>query len=104
MEVDENEILDYITDKYSERRKPVSKDWTFQEHFNLVTDELGEMLIDLFTRYGISYDNFNLDNYFEPELPWWWWQLRREYKGKVYKPLTVEMIIESAKAGCWLYD
>ncbi|PKE29594.1 hypothetical protein CWS43_16280 [Rahnella sp. AA] len=104
MEVDENEILQYITEKYSERRKPVRKDWTFQEHFNLVTDELGEMLIDLFTRYGISYDNFNLDNYFEPELPWWWFRLRRQYKEKMYKPLTVEMIIESAKAGKWLYD
>ena len=104
MEIDENEILDYITEKYSEWREPVSKDWTFQEHFNLVTDELGEMLIDLFTRYGISYNNFNLDNYFEPELPWWWFRLRREYKNKVYKPLTVEMIIESAKAGRWLYD
>ena len=104
MEVDENEILQYITEKYSEWRRPVDKGWTFQEHFNLVTDELGEMLIDLFTRYGISYDNFNLDNYFEPELPWWWFRLRREYKNKVYKPLTVEMIIESAKAGKWLYD
>lgn len=100
MMIDENEILQYITEKYSEQKKPVSKDWTFQEHFNFVTDELGEMLIDLFTRYDINYENFNLDNYFEPELPWW----SKRDKNKLYKPLTVEMIIESALAGKWLYD
>lgn len=100
MLIDENEILKYITEKYSERKKPVSKEWSFQEHFNFVPEELEEMLLDLFNRYNITYENFNLDDYFEPEIPWW----RRRDKEKVYKRLTVEMIIESAKAGKWLYD
>jgi len=100
--VDEKEILSYITDKYSVRKQKVLKEWTFQEHFNYLQEELEEMLVDLFTRYGISYDNFNLDNYFEPEWPvWLWW---KKLQRRVYKPLTVEMIIESAKAGRWLYD
>nr|VUD28290.1 Protein of uncharacterised function (DUF1493) [Raoultella sp. NCTC 9187] len=76
------------------------KNWTFQEYFNFVDEELEEMLIDLFTRYNIRYDGFNLYHYFEPERPWW--------KGKPperkLKPLTVEMIIESARAGVWLYE
>jgi hypothetical protein len=107
MAIDESEILQYITENYSERKKPVSKDWTFREHFYFVPEELEEleeMLLDLFTRYNIKHDNFNIDDYFQPELPWWWFRLRREYKEKSYKTLTVEMIIESAKAGKWLYD
>ncbi|MCF6687804.1 DUF1493 family protein [Raoultella terrigena] len=100
MMVHEREILQYLTDKYSERKQPVQKNWTFQEHFNFVDEELEEMLIDLFTRYNIRYDGFNLYHYFEPERPWW--------KGKPperkLKPLTVEMIIESARAGVWLYE
>ncbi|WP_411754147.1 DUF1493 family protein [Serratia sp. (in: enterobacteria)] len=100
--VDETEILTYLTEKYSANKKPVLKEWTFQEHFNFVQEELEEMLVDLFTRYEISHDNFDLDEYFEPEWPvWLWW---KKLQRKVYKPLTVNMIIESAKAGKWLYQ
>lgn len=100
--VDENEILTYLTEKYSAHKKPVLKEWTFQEHFNFVQEELEEMLVDLFTRYEISHDNFDLDKYFEPEWPvWLWW---KKLQRRVYKPLTVNMIIESAKAGKWLYQ
>jgi hypothetical protein len=40
--VDEKEILQYLTDKYSERKQPVQKNWTFQEYFNFVDEELDE--------------------------------------------------------------
>lgn len=100
--VDENEILNYISEKYSVFKKPANKEWTFQEHFNFVQEELEEMLLDLFTRYGISHENFDLDEYFEPEWPvWLWW---KKLQQRVYKPLTVGMIIESAKVGRWLYQ
>ncbi|CAI2160939.1 Protein of uncharacterised function (DUF1493) [Serratia fonticola] len=100
--VDETEILTYLTEKYSLHKKPVLKEWTFQEHFNFVQEELEEMLVDLFTRYEISHDNFDLDEYFEPEWPvWLWW---KKLQRRVYNPLTVNMIIESAKAGKWLYQ
>lgn len=49
--------------------------------FNLVPEDLEDMLIDLFTRYGIEHTNFTLDNYFEPELFWWQW--KRKKSGKV---------------------
>lgn len=101
---DEQEFLNYVTDNYSEHKRPVSKEWTFQEFFNLVPEDLEDMLIDLFTRYDIEHTNFTLDNYFEPELFWWQWKHKKEWKGRQLKPLTLEMIIESAKAGCWLYD
>jgi hypothetical protein len=53
------------------------KKWTFQEHFNLVPDDLEDMLLDLFTRYGIEYSNFVMDNDFEPELFWFQFRLRK---------------------------
>lgn len=98
--VNEQEILDYLTREYSAYHEPVQKEWTFQEHFNFVEEDLEDMLLDLFDRYNINYEKFQLDEYFEPELPWW----RRKPPPKERKPLTVEMITESAKAGKWLYD
>ena len=47
---DEQEFLDYITENYSERKRPALKEWTFLEHFNLVPEDLEEMLLDLFNR------------------------------------------------------
>ena len=51
---DEQELLDYLTENYSDRKSPARKKWTFQEHFNLVPEDLEDMLLDLFTRYGIE--------------------------------------------------
>ena len=101
---DDQEFLDYITENYSELKRPAQKEWTFQEHFNLVPEDLEDMLLDLFTRYGIEYSNFVMDNDFEPELFWFQFRLRKKFRDRQYKPLTLEMIIESAKAGRWLYD
>lgn len=68
-------------------------------------EDLEDMHIDLFTRYGIEHDNFILDNYIEPEIYWWQWKLRWKWCNRelTLKPLTLGMIIESAKAGHWLY-
>lgn len=104
MEVNENEILAYITETYSDRKLPVCKDWNFREHFYFVPEELEEMLLDLFTRYNIKYDNFIIADYFMPEFAWWQFKLRKEWRDRKFKTLTVGMIIESARAGRWLYD
>ena len=101
---DEQEFLDYITENDSERKHPVQKEWTFQEHFNLFPEDLEDMLLDLFSRYGIAHSNFVMDNYFEPELFWFQFRLRKTFRDRQYKSLTLDMIIESAKAECWLYD
>jgi len=60
---DEQELLDYLTENYSDRKSPAKKEWTFQEHFNLIPEDLEDMLLDLFTRYGIEYSNFVMDHY-----------------------------------------
>lgn len=101
---DENEFLEYITENYSEHKRPAEKGWTFQQHFNFVPEDLEDMLLDLFTRYGIEHSNFVLDNYFEPEVFWWQRKRRKEISSRALKPLTLDMIIESAKVGRWLYD
>ncbi|MBU9808600.1 DUF1493 family protein [Rahnella sp. C60] len=101
---DEQELLDYVTNTYGQRDKPAQKDWTFEEHFNFFQEELEEMLFDLFTRYGIEHSNFNIDDYFMPEFYWWQFKLKKEWQDRQFKTLTLGMIIESAKAGRWLYD
>ncbi|QIM45399.1 DUF1493 family protein [Leclercia adecarboxylata] len=101
---DEQEFLDYVTEKYGERDCPAKKEWALQEHFNFLQEDLEEMLFDLFTRYGIKHSDFNLDNYFMPEFYWWQFRLKKEWRTRKFKSLTLEMIIESAKAGRWLYD
>lgn len=34
----EQELLDYLTENYSDRKSPAKKEWTFQEHFNLIPE------------------------------------------------------------------
>lgn len=51
---DEQELLDYLTENYSDRKSPAKKEWTFQEHFNLIPEDFEDMLLDLFIRYGIE--------------------------------------------------
>ncbi len=101
---DEQELLDYVTKTYGERDNPAQKDWTFEEHFNFIQEDLEEMLFDLFTRYSIEHSNFNIDDYFMPEFAWWQFKLKKEWRDRKFKTLTLGMIIESAKAGRWLYD
>lgn len=58
---------------------------------------------NLITRYSIEHSNFNLDDYFMPEFYWWQFRFKKEWRNREFKILTLEMIIESAKAGRWLY-
>ncbi|KLP54558.1 hypothetical protein ABR39_16935 [Enterobacter genomosp. O] len=86
---DEQELFDYLTENYSDHKSPANKEWTFQEHINLIPEDLEDMLLDLFTRYGIEYSNFVMDHYFEPELFWFQFRLRKKFRDRQYKPLTL---------------
>ncbi|CNH61196.1 putative phage-associated acyl carrier protein [Yersinia aldovae] len=103
----ETEVLKYLTDNYSEgkswfksERMPVDKHWTFQEHFNFPPEDIDDMLSDIFTHFNIDFSNFDAENYFECQYAFW----QKKPPPREKKLLTVEMIIESAKAGRWLYD
>ncbi len=74
--------------------KRITKDWTLTDNFRLVPENVEDMLLDVFKHFNIDYSNMDTRNYIEYEYPFW--QKKPE---KEIKALTVEMIIESARAG-----
>ena len=104
----ETEVIGYIMARYPIRKrrfKPeiqqVTKEWTLLDDFQFVPEDAHDFLSDLFAHFEIEHSNFDGRNYFEYEYPVW---QKRPMPEPEIKPLTVAMIIESAKAGRWLYD
>lgn len=102
----EKEVIDYLMERYPIREhwfkpgyKKITKDWTLNDDFRLVPEDAEDMLLDVFTHFNIDYSGMDTRNYIEYEYPFW--QKKPETE---IKPLTVAMIIESAKVGRWLYD
>lgn len=103
----EAEVIEYIMKNYPIRErwfrpglKQVTKEWTLEDDFQFIPEDAYDFLADLFEHFDIEYSNFDGRNYIEQEYPFW----KKEPPEIELKPLTVEMIIESAKAGKWLYD
>jgi hypothetical protein len=103
----DKEICDYLTDKYGFRKSwrdpeivPIQKFWSVQDHWQMLPEDLAEILIDVFTKYGVDYSKFDMLNYYEAERAFW----QRKPPKRDLKPLTVEMIIEAVKAKRWFYD
>ncbi|HEY2454157.1 MAG TPA: DUF1493 family protein [Scandinavium sp.] len=104
----EADVIAYIMERYPIRKrwfkpdlKQVTKEWTLQDDFQFVPEDAQDFLLDLFEKFNIEYSNFDGRNYFEYEYPFWQKRLSPEPE---IRPLSVNMIIESAKAGKWLYD
>lgn len=102
----EAEVIGYIMQRYPIRVhwfqagfKQVTKEWTLQDDFRFVPEDAEDFLLDIFEHFNIDYSKFESTYYIEYEYPFW--QKKPDIR---IKPLTVEMIIESAKAGRWLYD
>ncbi|MFZ4258322.1 DUF1493 family protein [Raoultella terrigena] len=103
----ESEVIQYLMDNYPVRRhwlkpgvKQVTKEWTLQDDFKFSPEDAHDFLLDVFEHFNIEHSGFDGTNYFEYEYPFWQHApLERELK-----PLTVEMIVKSAKAGHWLYE
>lgn len=103
----ETEVIKYIMEKYPIRKrwfkpeiKQVTKEWTLDDDFQFLPEDAHDFLADVFEHFDIEHSNFDGGNYFEYEYPFW----QKKPPKRVLRPLTVEMIIESAKAGKWLYD
>ncbi|EOZ9390120.1 DUF1493 family protein [Leclercia pneumoniae] len=64
-------------------------------------DDVAEMTEKYFHHFRVQLNNFSLDNYYP-------WQGKKLFSRKKImqkkKPLTIRMFIESARAGCWLYQ
>jgi len=56
-------------------------------------------------KFNVEIDEINWDAYYPyEEIGFWDWILGRKHKSIRRKALTIEMFIQSAKAGKWLYD
>lgn len=77
----------------------VMDDSTLQEIYE--PDDIDEMLEKYFIRFDVERGAFSPGNYF----PWKTHSfLSRKSANTEKKPLTIQMLIESAKAGRWLYE
>ncbi|KGT95777.1 hypothetical protein NG99_01125 [Erwinia typographi] len=63
-------------------------------------DDLAEMAAKYFSRFNVQSAPFSLENYFPWKTPT---LLCRKPINQDKKPLTINMFIESARAGKWLY-
>lgn len=104
----ESDVIGYIMERYPVRKrwyKPelvqITKEWTLIDDFRFIPEDAYDFLKDMFEHFNIDSSEFDWTHYIEREYPFW--QKRPSPEPEI-KPLTVAMIIESAKAHKWLYD
>lgn len=69
---------------------------------NLEEEEAEALMSDFFSCFDIDKDCFNIKTYY-PDIPFSWNPLKKTEPVPVPK-FTIAMLIESAKAGRWLYS
>ncbi|PEH29464.1 DUF1493 family protein [Salmonella enterica] len=100
----EKEIIDFNDQKYNTKKyflcgpkRTITLDTSIRDDLKLVFEDSEELLQEYFKRWNIDPEGFDILNYLNPE-----------YFGSKEtdprKPLTVGMLVESAKAGRWLYS
>lgn len=99
----ELEIINFIDQGYNAKRyylfgdkKELKRTTNIRDDLNLVYEDCVELMEEYFERWAVDPNGFEILDYFNPE-----------YLGSKERdphiPLTLEMLIESAKAGRWLY-
>lgn len=74
----------------------------FDTDLNLDIGEAEELMEEFFSLFNVERGNFKIQTYY-PDEPWYW----NPFKKPPVIPVpdfTIGMLIESAKAGRWLYD
>ncbi|MGM3162677.1 DUF1493 family protein [Dickeya undicola] len=75
--------------------------------FDFDEDEIQALMSEFFNEFKVKPGNFNINNYYCDYSDHRFLSLLNPFK-KIEKPklkiLSVAMLIESAKLGCWLYD
>ncbi|EOU1338401.1 DUF1493 family protein [Cronobacter malonaticus] len=100
----EKEIIEFIDRDYNPRKYflfgpkcPVTRDTRIRDDLKLVFEDNEELLQAYFSRWRVEPGSSEILDYFHPG-----------YLGSKepdpHKPLTVAMLVESAKAGRWLYE
>lgn len=100
----EKEIIEFIDRDYNPRKyflfgpkRPVTRDTRIRDDLKLVFEDNEELLQAYFSRWSAEPGSFEILDYFHPD-----------YFGSKepdpHKPLTIGMLVESARAGRWLYE
>ncbi|EAN6356677.1 DUF1493 family protein [Salmonella enterica subsp. enterica serovar Kua] len=100
----EKEIIDFIDQEYNTKKyflcgpkRTITLDTSIRDDLKLVFEDSEELLQEYFKRWNVDSEGFDILNYLNPE-----------YFGNKEpdprKTLTVGMLVESAKAGRWLYS
>ncbi|EOF5131200.1 DUF1493 family protein [Salmonella enterica] len=100
----EKEIIDFIDQAYNTKKyflfgpkRTIILDTSIRDDLKLIFEDSEELLQEYFKRWNVDSEGFDILNYLNPE-----------YFGSKEpdprKPLTVGMLVESAKAGRWLYS
>lgn len=100
----EKEIIDFIDQEYNTKKyflfgpkRTITPDTSIRDDLKLVFEDSEELLQEYFKRWNVDPEKFEILNYLNPEYP-------GSKEPDPHKPLTVGMLVESAKAGRWLYN
>ncbi|WP_232285087.1 DUF1493 family protein [Pantoea ananatis] len=104
MDMLSEEIITFVRDNYARRRfifwgqrHPVTPETSLRDDLKLTIETAGALMHEYFERWNVESLGFDIRNYVHPELPG---------TGDIpdpHKPLTVSMLIDSARAGRWLF-
>ena len=72
--------------------KPLTENTSLNHTMNMDAEEAQNLLDEIFTEFGLKHSDLDFSVYFPM------------HNRKDAKPLTINMLIESARAGRWLYD
>lgn len=71
--------------------KPLTGETSLNHSLNMDPIEAADLLLEIFEEFGLNFEDLNFKIYFAKHR-------------KDEKPLTINMLIESARAGRWLYE
>nr|WP_265165964.1 DUF1493 family protein [Pantoea ananatis] len=98
-------IIAFVKENYARRRfifwgerLTVTPETRIRDDLKLTLETAEALMLEYFERWNVHSQGFNIRNYFHPELPG-----TRDVPDP-HKPLTVSMLIESARAGRWLFQ
>lgn len=101
----ESEIIEYFYKNYSPRkwglwgeRPKVTLDTRLAEDLRIHWDDAEIALNEYLKIWNVNPEGMEITHYFEPEF------LGSPEPDPPLEPLTVRMLVESAKAGRWLYS
>lgn len=111
----EKEVMDWYESNWNGRVLPFLKKPALSSETSLSTgkypwadEDAMEILDDYFIRFNVDRKHFSFDKYWPNEEVTFPLNFLRSQERKWRwiepEPLTLKMLAESAKAGCWLFD